>query len=217
MSKKFFLLILTGIVSGIIIACGPSEEKVTQAQQKYRELIETHNQVVAAHEEIADASLDEELVALKGLVDELKAHNLNEMEDEEIDVVINSMDSLVVSYQEYLQKIADIKVAEEAAVLVDIPVTLFNDASISFTSVNLYEKGDSSKENVLINEALFAPGETMEGLMIQRDVDDTPWILELMDEEGTKYTIEIPTADLEQTGKTFKISYNAETEKVEIL
>ena len=115
MSKKFFLLILTGIVSGIIIACGPSEEKVTQAQQKYRELIETHNQVVAAHEEIADASLDEELVALKGLVDELKAHNLNEMEDEEIDVVINSMDSLVVSYQEYLQKIADIKAAEEAA------------------------------------------------------------------------------------------------------
>lgn len=217
MSKKFFLLILTGIVSGIIIACGPSEEKVTQAQQKYRELIETYNQVVAAHEEIADASLDEELVALKGLVDELKAHNLNEMEDEEIDVVINSMDSLVVSYQEYLQKIADIKAAEEAAVLVDIPVTLFNDTSISFTSVSLYEKGDSSKENVLINEALFAPGETMEGLMIQRDVDDTPWILELMDEEGTKYTIEIPTADLEQTGKTFKISYNAETEKVEIL
>lgn len=217
MLKKIILFIVIGLFGCLFCACGPSEEKVLQAQKKYRELVEVHNQVVEAHKLVEDGSLDEELVLLQNLMNDVTKHNLNEMEDEGIDVVIASMDSLIASYQEYETKLAEAKAAEEAAVLVDIPVTLFNQTGIVFTSVSLYEKGDkASKRNLLIEKESYKSGETMTGLMIQRDVDGTAWILELSDEEENTYEIEIVMKELKPDGEIFTLSYNEETETVEL-
>ena len=65
----------------------------------------------------------------------------SEVEEEELDALMTSMDEIIASYAEYETQLAEIKAAEEAAVLVTIPVTLFNETDFTFHSLSLYEQG----------------------------------------------------------------------------
>ena len=77
---------------------GPSEEKIAQAQEAYAQLSEIHNEVVEAHKEIQDASLDKGLQALAEKVDKVDDFALNEMKDEDIDFLIDTMNTIKQSY-----------------------------------------------------------------------------------------------------------------------
>lgn len=200
-----------------VTACGPSEEKVAQAQQKYAQLTAINNQVVEAHNNVTDNSLDEELIKLREQVREVETYNLNEMKDEEIDMLIQIMDSLIASYEKFHVTLNNIKAEEEAAVLVPIPVTVVNETGFAISSVKLHEKGDYSNQvNVLDGFTSLEQGQTMTGLMVQRDVDETPWILELVNAEGVKYELTLPVAEYTEEGVTLHLTYDAAEEKVTI-
>lgn len=198
----------------MVTACGPSDEKVAQAQQKYAELVEIHNQVVEAHKVVADNSLDESLTNLREQITDIEGYNLTEMNDEEIDLLIQIMDTLISSYEECFNTLTDIKEEEEAAVLVPVPLTLVNQTDLSFTEMKLYEAGDVGfHENVLSGLRDFAPGETLTGLTLQRDADDTPWVLEVIDMNGSTYQFDLLVREYEEEGIKLTLSYDAE-EKV---
>ncbi len=165
-----------------LTACGPSEDKIIQAQSTYRNLINTHNAVVAAHAEIKDNSLDEELTALAASIPEIESYNLYEMTDAQIDSLIGTMNTIMDSYAGYLKTIGDIKSAEEAAVLIPVHITLKNETDTTFTGLALYEK-NASDENVTSLESLsgFAPDQEMIGLTIYKNSSNTPWIVSLTD------------------------------------
>ena len=197
----------------LLTGCGPSEEKITEAQNKYRELTELHNQVVEAHKTIAGNSLDEDLVALSEKLAQMDDFNLNEMKDEEIDTLIASMDTLMTTYQDFLTSIAQLKANEEASVIVTIPITISNESDLSFQSVMLFEKNeDTTKENLLAEELSFKKGQHITGLFIYRDVSNTPWILELEDVDGNSYEIELPVKVYTEEGCSLTLSYDSETE-----
>lgn len=208
------------MISGLclsVAACGPSAEKVEQARQKYAELTEMNNRVVEVHNNVSDNSLDEELIKLREQVREIEAYNLNEMKDEEIDMLIQIMDSMIASYEKFHVTLNNIKEEEEAAVLVPIPVTVVNETGFAISSVKLYEKGDYSNQvNVLEDLTPLVQGQTMTGLMVQRDVDETPWILELVNAEGVKYELTLPVAEYTEEGVTLHLTYDAAEEKVTI-
>lgn len=199
----------------LLTGCGPAEEKIAEAQSKYAELADIHNQVVEAHKEIADDSLDSDLTTLYSKLDRMDEFNLNEMKDEEIDTLIASMDTLITSYQDYLASIAQIKANEEASVIVTIPMTLSNDSGLTFNKLTLYEKGDtSSKENILDEEAPFETGAHITGLFIYRDVTDTPWILEAEDSEGNSYEFELSVETYTEEGFALTFTYDSENQEL---
>lgn len=194
-----------------LAACGPSKEKIAQAQQKYMALIELNNRVVEAHKKVEDNSLDEELVKLRDKISELESYNLSEMKDEEIDALIGTMDSLTDSYENYLEALVDIKSKEEAAVLTTIPVTLTNQTELSFAGISLYEKGSGGAHaNILEELDVLNPGRILAGLAIKRDVDNTPWMLSLKDTEGEEYEIELPVEQYTEEGVGLEIVYDEE-------
>ncbi len=194
-----------------LAACGPSKEKIAQAQQKYTALIELNNRVVEAHKKVEDNSLDEELVELRDKISELESYNLSEMEDEEIDVLIGTMDSLTDSYENYLEALVDIKGKEDAAVLTTIPVTLTNQTELSFSGISLYEKGSGGTHaNILEELDALNPGRILAGLAIKRDVDNTPWMLSLIDTEGAEYEIELPVQEYTEEGVGLELVYDEE-------
>lgn len=211
MYKKLLSIFMICTLCIVVTACGPSDEKVAQAQRKYAELVEIHNQVVEAHKIVADNSLDETLTNLREQITDVEGYNLTEMNDEEIDLLIQIMDTLISSYEECLNTLTDIKDKEEAAVLVPIPVTLVNQTNFSFTEMKLYETGDVGlHENVLSGLREFAPGETLTGLTLQRDADSTPWVLELMDMNGSTYQFDLLVQEYEEEGIKLNLSYDAE-------
>lgn len=54
---------------------------MSQAQQKYAELVEIHNQVVEMHKDIDNDSMDDTLVRLREKISEVEAYDLTEMKD----------------------------------------------------------------------------------------------------------------------------------------
>jgi hypothetical protein len=181
-AKKTLVGCTAMILALSLSACAPSEEKIIQAQSTYRNLINTHNTVVAAHSEINDNSLDAELTALSANIPEIESYNLYEMTDSEIDSLIATMNTIMDSYAGYLKTIGEIKSEEEAKILTPVIITLINDTDMTFTGLSLYEK-DVPEEEVNALESLsgLAPGQELIGLTIFKDSGNTPWILSLND------------------------------------
>lgn len=216
MRKIRNLFLLNCILYFLLTGCGgPSDEKIAQAQETYTHLIETHNQVVDAHKHISDNSLDDQLSALADKITKLEEFNLSEMKDTDIDVLIENMNSMIASYEEHLKTIENIKGAEDAAVLVPIPLTFTNATDQTFQKLFLYEKNDSShKFDVLEGTSGFNPGQALTGIVISRDVSDTPWILELENSDGSVSEIELSVKDFSEDGKSLTITCDPETNQV---
>lgn len=209
MNKRLLSIFMICGLCAMLAACGPSEEKVAEAQQKYTELVEIHNQVVEAHKNVKDNSLDEPLTELREKIKEVEEYNLTEMKDDEIEILIQIMDTLIEDYEEFLTTLTDIKGEEEAAVLTPISITVTNQTGFSFTGLKLYEAGDmGTHEDVLEGLGEFASGETLTGLIVQRNVDHTPWVLELTDLEGTEYEFELPVSEYGKDGVLLRLVYD---------
>lgn len=217
MQKRFILSFTICFLFLFLTACGPSEEKIAQAQQKYSELAETHNSVVEAHKSISDNSLDEALTALADKVTIVGNYNLQEMKDEEIDLLIQTMDSLIDSYDEFMTALTDIKGKEDAAVLTPIPVTLINDTRFYFSGLSLFEQGSlETPANVLESLPPLEPGQSLTGLLIQRNVDNTPWLLTLSDTDGGAWEFSLPVENYEEEGITLRLLYNSQESELTI-
>lgn len=202
----FFFLFLSFAFTG----CGPSEEKIAQAQDAYTALTQLHNQVVEAHGLIDDNSLDKELVALAEKVKQIETYHLNELKDEEIDSLLQTMRDLTDSYEEYLSAINTIKEEETAAILTEIPLTLLNNTEMTFQALALYSEDSVSHEaDVLEDTPGFVPGQYLAGLVIYRDVSDTPWILKLENTEGAVYEIQLPVNTYGEDGVSLTLTYDS--------
>ena len=182
MEKRLITALLAMLMAAALCACGPSNQKIMEAQNKYRELISIHNEVVNAHAAIKDASLDDELLALEESIPLMEEYNLNDMTDDEINVLIDSMNNVIGSYTTYLTTIGEIKQKEDAAMLTPLYLTIANKTNITFTRLSLEEKGEmNAVTDALETMSGFAPGQEIIGLTIYKDVDNTPWILRLSD------------------------------------
>ncbi len=210
MKKRIGLAILTLGTMFMLVSCGPSEEKIAEAQSKYRELVMNHNQVSKANSQIGDNSLDAELEQMVAKIDEIKEFNLNEMTDEEIDMLIDTMNTLNDSYSGYLKTIGEIKLSEDAKILTPISFSIVNGTNMTFSDMSIKESGESDLvTNVLDNTAGFEPEQRIIGLTIYKDAEETPWVLSLKkqkaseEEEDETYAI---TFDLDKMGASDKVT-----------
>ncbi|NBJ91807.1 hypothetical protein [Parablautia muri] len=210
---KFF--ILSVFLSITLTGCGPSEEKIAQAQEAYTALTQLHNEVVEAHNHISDNSLDQALIALAAQVKEIETHNLNELKDEEIDVLLDTMSSLTDSYEEYLNEINTIQEQETAAILTEIPLTLQNNTEMTFHALALYSEDNVSQNtDVLEDTSGLSPGQYLAGLIIYKDASATPWILKLENAEGTSYEIQLPVNTYKEDGVSLTLTYDSEQNEI---
>lgn len=212
MYKKIPFFIIAVLLCFSLAACGMPEEKIAQAQEKYTQLADIHNQVVEAHKNVEDNSLDEELTKLQSRASDMGAFNLAEMAEEEIDKLIQDMDSMISEYEGYLAQLSNIKGAEEEAVLTPIVITLMNRTEISFSNLRLYEQASSGAQvNVLEDMEGFVPGQYLAGLTVMRDVDNTPWVISLTDANGTEYEVVLEVGEFAEGNISLALCHDAET------
>lgn len=216
--KNLCSLLLSCVMTAfalLLTACGgPSAEKIAQAQDTYSNLVSIHNRVVSAHRQIEDDSLDEKLVALGEKITQVNTYNLNDMNDEEIDMLIDTMDSIIDTYEEYLTAINDIKDTENAAILTPINISLINDTNLTFVGLSLHQKGSIQNADLLETLSGFMPAQRMAGLVIYRDVQNTPWVLELVSENGSLYELNLSVKDYSEDGCVLTLTYDSEKDAI---
>ena len=218
MKKSLCSLLLSCVMTAsalLLTACGgPSAEKIAQAQDTYSNLVAIHNRVVSAHRQIEDDSLDEKLVALGEKITQVNTYNLNDMSDEEIDMLIDTMDSIIDTYEEYLTAINDIRDTENAAILTPINISLINDTNLTFVGLSLHQKGTIQNADLLETLSGFMPAQRMAGLVIYRDVQNTPWVLELVSEDGSLYELNLSVKDYSEDGCVLTLTYDSEKDAI---
>ena len=216
--KNLCSLLLSCVMTAsalLLTACGgPSAEKIAQAQDTYSNLVAIHNRVVSAHRQIEDDSLDEKLVALGEKITQVNTYNLNDMSDEEIDMLIDTMDSIIDTYEEYLTAINDIRDTENAAILTPINISLINDTNLTFVGLSLHQKGTIQNADLLETLSGFMPAQRMAGLVIYRDVQNTPWVLELVSEDGSLYELNLSVKDYSEDGCVLTLTYDSEKDAI---
>lgn len=216
--KNLYSLLLSCVMAAstlLLTACGgPSAEKIAQAQDTYSNLVSIHNRVVSAHRQIEDDSLDEKLVALGEKITQVNTYNLNDMSDEEIDMLIDTMDSIIDTYEEYLTAINDIRDTENAAILTPINISLINDTNLTFVGLSLHQKGTIENVDLLETLSGFMPAQRMAGLVIYRDVQNTPWVLELVSEDGSLYELNLSVKDYSEDGCVLTLTYDSEKDAI---
>lgn len=216
--KNLCSLLLSCVMAASVLlltACGgPSAEKIAQAQDTYSNLVSIHNRVVSAHRQIEDDSLDEKLVALGEKITQVNTYNLNDMNDEEIDMLIDTMDSIIDTYEEYLTAINDIRDTENAAILTPINISLVNDTNLTFVGLSLHQKGTIQNVDLLETLSSFMPAQRMAGLVIYRDVQNTPWVLELVSEDGSLYELNLAVKDYSEDGCVLTLTYDSEKDAI---
>ncbi len=216
--KNLYSLLLSCVMTAfalLLTACGgPSAEKIAQAQDTYSNLVTIHNRVVSAHRQIEDDSLDEKLVALGEKITQVNTYNLNDMNDEEIDMLIDTMDSIIDTYEEYLTAINDIRDTENAAILTPINISLINDTNLTFVGLSLHQKGTIENVDLLETLSGFMPAQRMAGLVIYRDVQNTPWVLELVSEDGSLYELNLSVKDYSEDGRVLTLTYDSEKDAI---
>ena len=216
--KNLCSLLLSCVMTAfalLLTACGgPSAEKIAQAQDTYSNLVTIHNRVVSAHRQIEDDSLDEKLVALGEKITQVNTYNLNDMNDEEIDMLIDTMDSIIDTYEEYLTAINDIRDTENAAILTPINISLINDTNLTFVGLSLHQKGTIQNADLLETLSGFMPAQRMAGLVIYRDVQNTPWVLELVSEDGSLYELNLSVKDYSEDGCVLTLTYDSEKDAI---
>lgn len=194
-----------------LTACGgPSKEQIANAQDTYTKLVALHNQVVEAHQQISDNSLDEKLITLSDKLVQINTYNLNDMNDEEIGMLIETMTTIMGSYEEYLAAILQIKENEDSSILTKIPISLINNTPVAFTGLRLYQKDAPTEENLLESLSDLNVTQRITGLTIYRDIYDTPWVLELTDTDGISYLLELPVKDYPTDGCILTLTYDSE-------
>lgn len=199
----------------LLTACGgPSAEKIAQAQDTYSNLVAIHNRVVSAHKQIEEDSLDEKLVALGEKIAQVNTYNLNDMNDDEIDMLIDTMDSIINTYEEYLTAINNIRDTENAAILTPINISLINDTNLTFVGLSLHQKGTIENVDLLETLSGFMPAQRMAGLVIYRDVQNTPWVLELVSEDGSLYELNLSVKDYSEDGRVLTLTYDSEKDAI---
>lgn len=216
--KNLYSLLLSCVMAAstlLLTACGgPSAEKIAQAQDTYSNLVAIHNRVVSAHRQIENDSLDEKLVALGEKITQVNTYNLNDMNDEEIDMLIDTMDSIIDTYEEYLTAINDIRDTENAAILTPINISLINDTNLTFVGLSLHQKGTIENVDLLETLSGFMPAQRMAGLVIYRDVQNTPWVLELVSEDGSLYELNLSVKDYSEDGCVLTLTYDSEKDAI---
>lgn len=216
--KNLCSLLLSCVMTAfalLLTACGgPSAEKIAQAQDTYSNLVSIHNRVVSAHRQIEDDSLDEKLVALGEKITQVNTYNLNDMNDEEIDMLIDTMDSIIDTYEEYLTAINDIRDTENAAILTPINISLINDTNLTFVGLSLHQKGSIQNADLLETLSGFMPAQRMAGLVIYRDVQNTPWVLGLVSEDGSLYELNLSVKDYSEDGCVLTLTYDSEKDAI---
>ena len=216
--KNLYSLLLSCVMAAstlLLTACGgPSAEKIAQAQDTYSNLVAIHNRVVSAHRQIEDDSMDEKLVALGEKITQVNTYNLNDMSDEEIDMLIDTMDSIIDTYEEYLTAINDIRDTENAAILTPINISLINDTNLTFVGLSLHQKGTIQNADLLETLSGFMPAQRMAGLVIYRDVQNTPWVLELVSEDGSLYELNLSVKDYSEDGCVLTLTYDSEKDAI---
>ena len=185
MNKKGLLCILLTIFMALaLVACGPSDEKLSQAEKEAQiEAIDFSKK--------SDKKLDEIIAEITTLTESYQN-------------IQKSLDGTLSS---------ETQTKEEAAKNVGIGSYIINSTDMNITEVVLHDiTADTYSDNLLGDGVTLNAGYTLMGISLDIHTDSSEWEFIIKDENNTSYTIACDSLlGLDENGASFEFTYDKTT------
>ncbi len=216
--RRFFLIILTALLAAALTACGPSDEKLMEAETAKGLLLEAKESAENTYLDISDTSQRAALDELALKVSEIEALDFSKMNDKKIDEVLPAISEITAGYQDIQGGLSDTLKAEtqirqEAEKHAEIEVYFVNKTGMNISGIVLHDIAkDITSDSFLGDGVILGNGYTLMGAVFDIYKDSSSWELIVTDDAGTEYSFACD--DLkgkELKGAAVVLTYDKET------
>ena len=183
-----------------LVACGPSDEKLSEAETARNLLVEAKTNAEETYLDITDESLRSTLDELSEKEAGIEALEFKKMNDKKIDEVLPEIKELTDSYQSLIGNLSDTlkaetEVKEEKEKHTELTVYFVNKTGLNLTEVVLHDlTTDTYSDNYLGDGVILGSGYTLMGVSLDIYKDSSEWEFIVTDEADTDH--KLPCDDL---------------------
>ncbi|MCR5671352.1 MAG: hypothetical protein K6G10_10140 [Butyrivibrio sp.] len=193
--KAGITLTAAAALAAILVACGPSDEKLAEAEEARTILLGAKE---AAEETYLDITQSDEKARLDELGESLKTYeemDFTKMRDKKIDEVLPAMKELTESYQQLGSSLSDVLKKENAerqeqAKNHRTETFIINKTGLNLTEIRLHDiTKDELSDNFLKEGSTLETGYTVMGTALMIREDSSEWEFVVKDEAGTEHSL----------------------------
>lgn len=198
--KKILITMITGVLMLALTACGPSDEKLSEAETARNVLVEAKTNAEETYLDISDESLRSSLDELSQKEAEIEALEFQKMNDKKIDEVLPEIKDLTDKYQNLLGNLSDTlksetEVKEEKEKHTELTVYFVNKTGLNLTEIVLHDlTTDTKSDNFLGEGVTLGNGYTLMGVSLDIYKDSSEWEFIVTDDVNTDHSL--PCDDL---------------------
>ena len=183
------------MMTTLLVACKPSEEKLNEVESARQILIEAKENAENTYLDITDTELRGSLDKLAEKEKEIEEKDFSNMSDRKIDDFLPKISGLTgeyISIQETLdgKLVEENAIREEAARNRKLRSYITNKTAFTLTEVVLHDvTSDVYSENLLGNGVSIEPGYTLMGVDLDINAESSAWEMIIKDSNGATYNL----------------------------
>ena len=215
-NKKKFIPILAAAMAFLLVACGPSEEKLAEAEKARNLLVEAKQTAEDTYLDVSDTSLRASLDELAGKEAEIEAIDFTKLNDKKIDELLPSITELTENYQNLGKELSETltgetQIREEKAKHTGVDAYFINKTGMNISKVVLHDlSADTYSDNFLGDGVILQDGYTLMGVALDIYADSSDWEFVITSDVGTEYTLSCESLKgHELDGASIVLSYDS--------
>lgn len=194
-NQKKYVPIIALIMAVLLVACGPSDEKLSEAEEA-RSLLAAAKQT--AEDTYLDVSDTSQRIALDELAQkeaEIEQLDFKKLNDKKIDEILPGIAELTESYQNIGKELSNVltdetKVREEKAKHKGLDTYFINKTGMNLTKIVLHDiSADTYSDNYIGEGVSLLNGYTLMGVSLDIYADSSEWEFVITDDVDNEYTL----------------------------
>ncbi len=215
--RNFFLIMLITAMAALLVACGPSDEKLLEAETLRNQLLAARETAEETYLDISDTTNKGVLDELSGRVSEFEAMDFTKMRDKKIDEVLPSIENLTQEYADVQKVLAETlsqetQIREEKEKHAELDAYFVNKTGMNLSKIVLHDTTQNSYSDSFLGEGVILnDGYTLMGPALDIYKDSSSWEFVVTDDTGTEYVLGCESLLGKETkGAVIILSYDKE-------
>ena len=194
-NQKKYVPIISILMAVFLVACGPSDDKLSEAEEARNVLIQAKQTAEDTYLDVSDTS---QRIALDELADkeaEIEQIDFKKLNDKKIDEILPGIAELTESYQNIGKELSNIltdetKVREEKAKHKGLDTYFINKTGMNLSKIVLHDiSADTFSDNYIGDGVVLADGYTLMGVSLDIYSDSSEWEFVITDDVDNEYTL----------------------------
>lgn len=194
-NQKKYVPIIALIMAVLLVACGPSDEKLSEAEEARSLLVAAKQTAEDTYLDVSDTS---QRIALDELAEkeaEIEQLDFKKLNDKKIDEILPGIAELTESYQNIGKELSGVladetRVREEKAKHTGLDIYFINKTEMNLSKIVLHDlTADTYSENYIKDGVVLQSGYTLMGVTLDIYSDSSEWEFVITDDAGTEYIL----------------------------